>query len=85
MTVTIFSRSSGWLRYVGEEAQAALRSGVRLEGLCLYPIVNFPWWDDDRHLHNGLWDYPPDEAGERTVYQPLAEELRRQQSWFAGG
>jgi hypothetical protein len=73
----------GWLRYIGEEAQAALRAGVRLEGVCLYPIVNFPWWDDERHLHNGLWDYPPDEDGGRMVYKPLAEELQRQQLRFA--
>jgi len=72
-----------WLRYVGEETRAALAAGVPLEGICLYPIVNFPWWDDERHLDNGLWDYPPDESGVRAVYQPLADELRRQQYLFA--
>jgi hypothetical protein len=71
-----------WLRYVGGEARAALEDGVPLEGLCLYPIVDFPWWDDGHHLHNGLWDYP-DEAGDREIYEPLAEELERQKALAA--
>ena len=76
-----------WLRYMCREVLAALDSGVPVEGLCLYPIVNHPGWDDDRHCHNGLFDYP-DAAGNREVFLPLAEELRLQQSnveaWRAG-
>jgi beta-glucosidase/6-phospho-beta-glucosidase/beta-galactosidase len=71
----------GWLRYVGAEVRAARAAGVSVEGICLYPIVNFPGWDDERHCHNGLWDYA-DEAGDRAVYEPLAHELRRQQRLF---
>ena len=70
-----------WLRYVGEETQAARRAGIPVDGICLYPIVNFPGWDDDRHCHNGLWDYA-DPHGGRIVYEPLARELRRQQTLF---
>lgn len=69
----------GWLRYVGDEVRAAMAAGVPVEGICLYPIVNFPWWDTGQHLHNGLWDYPPGPAGGRPLYRPLAAELRRQQ------
>ncbi len=68
---------AGWLRYVGGEVRAALRMGVPVEGICLYPILNHPGWDDDRHCHNGLWDYA-DEKGEREIHAPLAEELARQ-------
>jgi beta-glucosidase/6-phospho-beta-glucosidase/beta-galactosidase len=66
-----------WLRHVGREVRAAIWRGVPVEGICLYPIVNFPGWDDERHCHNGLWDYP-DEAGHRDIHRPLAIELRRQ-------
>jgi hypothetical protein len=66
-----------WLRYVGREVRAACRSGVPLEGICLYPIVSFPGWDDGRHCQNGLWDYA-DPTGEREIYAPMASELRRQ-------
>lgn len=67
-----------WLRRVGEEVHAALLSGVNVVGLCLYPIVNFPGWDNDRHCQNGLWDYA-DESGNRPIHEPLAHELARQQ------
>ena len=71
-----------WLRYIGGEVRAAIQAGVPVEGICWYPIVNFPWWDDGHHLHNALWDYA-DENGEREIYQPLADELAREQQLFA--
>jgi len=70
-----------WFRYVCDEARAALQEGVELQGICLYPIVNHPGWLDDRHCHNGLWDYP-NENGEREIYQPLADELQNQREVF---
>ncbi|MFL5734543.1 MAG: beta-glucosidase [Chloroflexia bacterium] len=70
-----------WLRYVCEEVHAALAAGVPLEGICLYPIVNFPWWDDDYPLQNALWGYP-DESGGRAIYDPLLRELQNQQRFF---
>jgi beta-glucosidase/6-phospho-beta-glucosidase/beta-galactosidase len=70
-----------WLRYVCEQARIALQNGVDLQGICLYPILNHPGWDDDRHCHNGLWDYA-DENGERPIYQPLADELQQQRKFF---
>jgi beta-glucosidase/6-phospho-beta-glucosidase/beta-galactosidase len=70
-----------WVRYICEEVQEALRAGAPIEGICLYPILNHPGWEDDRHCHNGLWDYA-NEAGEREIYEPLAQELRHQQKLF---
>jgi hypothetical protein len=67
-----------WLRYVADECVLALDRGCELHGVTLYPIVNHPGWLDDRHCHNGLWDYA-DAAGERAVHEPLAAELRRQE------
>jgi hypothetical protein len=74
----------GWLRWVCEEVRALRAEGGDLLGLCLYPIVNHPGWTNDRHCHNGLWDYA-DPAGERPIYEPLAKELRRQMKRFAAG
>ncbi|CAN5428480.1 hypothetical protein BH18VER1_BH18VER1_09620 [soil metagenome] len=71
-----------WLRYISNEVAGAIDSGVPVEGLCLYPIVNHPGWDDDRHCYNGLFD-SADDAGDREVYQPLADELGRQQEIIA--
>jgi beta-glucosidase/6-phospho-beta-glucosidase/beta-galactosidase len=66
-----------WLRYMCREVYTAMQAGVPVEGICLYPIVNHPGWDDDRHCHNGMFDYA-DAAGHRDVYEPLAKELERQ-------
>lgn len=71
-----------WFRYVVEEVYAAMQAGVPIQGICLYPILNHPGWDNDRYCPNGLWDYA-DSNGERSIYTPLAEELRRQQARFA--
>lgn len=68
-----------WLRYISNEVCAALQDGVPVEGLCLYPVLNHPGWDDDRHCYNGLFDYA-DAGGLRAVFEPMAEELRRQQA-----
>lgn len=67
----------GWLRYVVSEVVAALQADVPIEGVCLYPIFNHPGWENDRHCHNGLWDYA-DDNGNREVFTPLANELREQ-------
>ena len=67
---------SRWFRYIADECEAAFLAGVNLQGICLYPIVNHPGWEDDRHCHNGLWDYA-DEKGERSICEPLAHELIR--------
>jgi len=66
-----------WLRYMCKEVFSAMAAGVPVEGLCLYPIVNHPGWDDDRHCYNGLFDYA-DHAGARSVFEPLAIEITRQ-------
>jgi hypothetical protein len=63
---------------MGSEVCAALKLGVPLEGMCLYPIVNYPGWGDDRHCESGLWGYA-DAEGNRDIYAPMAEELQRQQ------
>jgi beta-glucosidase/6-phospho-beta-glucosidase/beta-galactosidase len=66
-----------WLRYISKEVFSAMLAGVPVEGICLYPIVNHPGWDDDRHCFNGMFDYA-DGSGTREVFQPLADELTRQ-------
>ena len=70
-----------WFRYICKEVRIAESNGVPIEGICLYPIVNHPGWDDDRHCLNGLWDYP-NEKGKREIYAPLAEEIKRQKRKF---
>jgi len=70
-----------WFKYVSDETYLARTLGVDVRGICLYPIANHPGWVDDRHCHNGLWDYC-NVDGEREIYEPLAEEVRTQQTRF---
>jgi hypothetical protein len=78
-----FDGRPAWLAYVGGEVRAALDAGVPVEGVCWYPILNHPGWEDDRHLQCGLWDYA-DANGHRDVHGPLLAELRRQQRLTSG-
>jgi hypothetical protein len=71
-----------WFRYVCTETEAAILNGLPIHGICLYPILNHPGWIDDRHCHNGLWDYP-DQRGNRKIYGPLAREIRRWRAVFS--
>jgi hypothetical protein len=63
-----------WFNYIVAEVIAAMHRDIRMEGICLYPIVNHPGWNDNRHCYNGLFDYP-NESGERQVYKPLAQAV----------
>jgi hypothetical protein len=70
-----------WLRYVCEEVRAAMRAGVPIEGICLYPVLSHPGWDDDRYCPNGLFELRSD-GDRRPVDGPLAAELGEQQRLF---
>jgi len=75
-TGTEAEKRAGWFQYVAAECHAAKENGIDLQGICLYPVVNHPGWEDERHCHNGLWDYCDDE-GTREIHKPLAQELQR--------
>lgn len=63
-----------WLAYVCREVEEALDRGIPIEGLCLYPILDYPGWEDGRHCEVGLLGVA-DATGARPVYRPLAEAL----------
>jgi protoporphyrinogen oxidase/glycosyltransferase involved in cell wall biosynthesis len=72
-----------WLEEITDEVRAAEDNGVPVEGLCLYPVIGPPDWDDlERWNNSGLWDLIPDASGqlERRLCQPYAAALRRCQA-----
>ncbi|WP_174720034.1 MULTISPECIES: beta-glucosidase [unclassified Meiothermus] len=71
-----------WLAYVAGEVQAAIQAGIPVEGICLYPVTDYPAWDDKRCCRAGLLGYPSPQG--RPVYRPLAEELARWQERLEG-
>ena len=70
-----------WLNYIAKEVSMAMEAGIPIEGICLYPICDYPGWDDERCCQTGLWGYA-DEKGNREYHEPLALELQRQQQFF---
>jgi beta-glucosidase/6-phospho-beta-glucosidase/beta-galactosidase len=69
-----------WIREVGDEVQRAREMGVPMEGVCIYPIIDRPDWDDPRLWHNsGLWDLRLVEGDrlERVLCEEYVGELRR--------
>jgi glycosyltransferase involved in cell wall biosynthesis len=68
-------RRASWFEYVSGQAELAMQSGVPLEGICLYPVVNHPGWDDDRPCENGLLSADIAISG-RAVHRPLANAIK---------
>ncbi len=73
------SARPAWLHYVCDEVREALRRGVRVEGICIYPVTAYPGWDNSRHCDVGLLSTVGSD-GRRKVYEPLYEELQRQRT-----
>jgi hypothetical protein len=65
---------AAWVRVIASEVAAAQQAGVPVEGICLYPVTDYPGWDDDRHCPTGLLGYS-DERGARPLHAPLAAEI----------
>lgn len=52
---------AAWIRDVAHEVHAALENGVDVRGICLYPVIDRPDWNDFDHWHrSGLWDIRTD-------------------------
>jgi beta-glucosidase/6-phospho-beta-glucosidase/beta-galactosidase len=71
-----------WIREVAEEVAKARQAGVGVEGLCIYPVIDRPDWEDPTHWHHsGLWELHRDSTGklERVLSREYAAELGRAQ------
>ncbi|MDM0009513.1 FAD-dependent oxidoreductase [Variovorax sp. J22G73] len=69
-----------WIDEVATAAQRCRIANVPLEGICLYPLVDRPDWEDTQHWHrSGLWDVER-RSGDRQIHLP---SLRRLLHWQA--
>ncbi|WP_295473645.1 beta-glucosidase [uncultured Pseudomonas sp.] len=71
-----------WLNYIVDQLQLALARGVPVEGLCWYPFLDYPGWDNDRYCAAGLFGYP-DAQGRRPVHRPLQVAMQAAAARFA--
>lgn len=81
-TAAVGERRPGWLAYVCDAVRQALAKGVPVLGVCLYPVLDHPAWDDGSVSRVGLLGAEP-RAGRREVHAPLAHQLRTEQLLFA--
>jgi hypothetical protein len=71
-----------WISEVAEEVAKARAAGVVVEGLCIYPVIDRPDWENPDHWHqSGLWELKRDSTGQlqRVLCREYAEDLRRAQ------
>lgn len=69
--------ASAWLAMICAEVRQALRLGLDVQGVCLYPVMDYPGWDDGRHCTCGL--IRVDDAWQRRdLREDLVQELRLQ-------
>ncbi|MBN3469605.1 beta-glucosidase [Pseudomonas savastanoi pv. phaseolicola] len=71
-----------WFNYICAEVSKAVRAGLPVEGICWYPILDYPGWDDARYCPTGLLGYA-DGQGKRASFHPLQVALRESAGEFA--
>lgn len=65
---------AAWVHEIAGEALHAHAAGVPLLGVCLYPLLDRPDWNDTAHWHrSGLWHLPVPQA--RRLNRPFARAL----------
>jgi hypothetical protein len=66
-----------WMSSIAEECSIILSQKLPLWGVCLYPIIDRPDWDDLSYWHHsGLWDHGSGEITERVLYAPYSTALQ---------
>ena len=68
-----------WLEDVMQESLTAVHDGINLQGVCLYPAVDMPDWNNGEWLHNGIADLVPVDGDLHRV--PDVAYVARIRSW----
>ena len=67
-----------WVEMIIEECALTLMAGLPLWGICWYPIIDRPDWDNLNDWHqSGIWDEPlvPNDFPIRNLHVPTAQTL----------
>lgn len=76
-----------WIDFIGQECLKVKQHNVPFFGVCLYPIIDRPDWDNLSYWHqSGLWDeeHLEDGTSVRVLNEPYAEALRESQALLEG-
>lgn len=80
---------SKWISFISSQCYELIESDIPLLGICIYPIVDRPDWDDTSYWHDsGLWGAiandnsarPIDELYASTILKCQARLINRQAS-----
>ena len=56
-TSHVGSGRGAWIREIAQETVIARQQGVNIEGICIYPAIDRPDWENELHWHHsGIWD-----------------------------
>ncbi|WP_313609972.1 NAD(P)-binding protein [Atlantibacter hermannii] len=85
-TSHVGSGRGAWINHIATEVAQAQLAGADIRGICLYPILDRPDWEDAQAWHrSGLWE--PLHGGAdpllRKIDLPYARALRRAQRSLA--
>ncbi|MDB5121750.1 MAG: amine oxidase [Sphingobacteriales bacterium] len=69
-----------WISFIAEQCQIVLKNELPLLGVCLYPIIDRPDWDNPTHWHHsGLWDNDNLDTSlslpQRLLFKPYSDAL----------
>lgn len=65
-----------WLEEITLECDRAMTMGVDLWGICIYPVIDRPDWDNLSSYSNcGIWDL--DEFKNRIPHEPTIESVKK--------
>jgi beta-glucosidase/6-phospho-beta-glucosidase/beta-galactosidase len=89
-TSHVGSGRAAWLNDIADEVATARHAGIPVEGVCLYPVIDRPDWNDPAHWHrSGLWDVDAACKGgavpfRRRLHRAYAKALRQAQRRLPG-
>jgi beta-glucosidase/6-phospho-beta-glucosidase/beta-galactosidase len=72
---------SYWLHFVCGEVREAIQDGIPVLGVCLYPVLDYHGWENDRACDVGLLSHARAD-GHRLACPMLAEEVLLQNQLF---
>ena len=71
-----------WIKFITDESIKILHKNIPFWGICLYPIIDRPDWDNLNYWHHsGLWDQQlaHDNFSLRILNEPYADALKAAQ------
>ncbi len=74
---------ANWLKHLTQQVKEARERGVDVQGICWYPLISSPDWEDPTAFFDGgLFDVAPQADGslKRVLARPVMEALREAQT-----